>query len=1129
MKKLILKKTFWAALLAVGLVSCVNEEYDLNDVNTEITVGGEALTLPLGSTEQLKLKDLLKSLDTDILESKDGAYSVSISDEMDLSENMPDLSKDLKIDDISFNNDFEFVIGDFDPKSLTINAQTIDSEFKLIEDDINTEVEIPALKENLSEKTGIYEYAGEVNKIKFNLDNIGFKTGELFKVPSQVAAIPGPDSQEIDLSSLLAKATVPSQSESISVKTTLPEKISKVGDIKMTESSKLVVSLSMKNCFLKKGTIDPQLKLDVSSLLGIKGVTGSIDLSEHFTLNETNNYSATATFNIKDINIQPTDWSESGELNLNKSFSLSGDIELKSPVTTIGLIKDNVGAMSLDVAVSFKDIAVESVTMEIQEIEVTHTSATEIKIEDIKLPELITELGDVVFEEGSSIDISFNSKNLDFPGLNLNLDELTLEFPKNIKLRGTADNKVSFAAQSLTSKITKSIEIESISLPDPVSGVISFQDEVKVTAKMVAGGRINSADLPKTEDKDGEVNISVTSDLKVKDYSFMLSEISEQLETEPEVFSYEIPEEISNFGALTIELEGSPAIELAIDLPTENLQVAPGKDGIKIQLPDFIVFENVSSSLDFDYTKNVLTLKDEFPTAIKLPVKQVKLIPVKNETTGKYSVESAISIGGSIAVPAQEISKEDVDKISKATAKIKASIPTLKAKNVALDRFSFDLNEEFDVKILAADDFPKELLSLETIDLSAIANLNALIKGLPKGLNNVNIDAKVELPSIIVLDQAEKHTITIKGAIKDGKINCPAINVKSIDLSKFDFGSGKDLTGKIKLSGEISAEKPQIDIEELADAKISTTIDAGIKDINIKKVVGKVDYKIDGINETISIEGLPDFLKAEGTVLDFYNPHISLELTTNLGIPTKGVVDITPIFAGTADEESKIELNLTLPYSTSGKESVTGKFWIASEEIGVPDGYTFIKGDIRKLLKRIPDGLTLALNATTVTTESATIEPQEKYNLSIAYGFGLPLSFGENMSIAISDTLENLGIGQFLDFADVKLLGEISNTLPLELDLNVELMDANYNIIQTKSKISQKIAACPKDKDVVKSPITLEIIRKEGVDITKAEALKLTFKVSSAGISGVAIEEEDYIQASLKLNIPGGITVDLGN
>jgi hypothetical protein len=198
MKKLIIKKTFWAALLAVGLVSCVNEEYDLNDVNTEITVGGEALTLPLGSTEQLKLKDLLKSLDTDILESKDGAYSVSISDEMDLSENMPDLSKDLKIDDISFNNDFEFVIGDFDPKSLTINAQTIDSEFKLIEDDINTEVEIPALKENLSEKTGIYEYAGEVNKIKFNLDNIDFKTGELFKVPPQVAAIPGPDSQEID-------------------------------------------------------------------------------------------------------------------------------------------------------------------------------------------------------------------------------------------------------------------------------------------------------------------------------------------------------------------------------------------------------------------------------------------------------------------------------------------------------------------------------------------------------------------------------------------------------------------------------------------------------------------------------------------------------------------------------------------------------------------------------------------------------------------------------------------------------------------------------------------------------------------------------------------------------------------
>ena len=49
-----------AAAIFVALpLSCVNEEYDLEKIDTTVQFGGNALVFPLGSTEQLKLQTLL--------------------------------------------------------------------------------------------------------------------------------------------------------------------------------------------------------------------------------------------------------------------------------------------------------------------------------------------------------------------------------------------------------------------------------------------------------------------------------------------------------------------------------------------------------------------------------------------------------------------------------------------------------------------------------------------------------------------------------------------------------------------------------------------------------------------------------------------------------------------------------------------------------------------------------------------------------------------------------------------------------------------------------------------------------------------------------------------------------------
>ena len=56
----------FSAVLASGLTSCVNEEYDVSNINSEITLAGNGLTLPLGSTKQLTIKNVLKDMDMDM-------------------------------------------------------------------------------------------------------------------------------------------------------------------------------------------------------------------------------------------------------------------------------------------------------------------------------------------------------------------------------------------------------------------------------------------------------------------------------------------------------------------------------------------------------------------------------------------------------------------------------------------------------------------------------------------------------------------------------------------------------------------------------------------------------------------------------------------------------------------------------------------------------------------------------------------------------------------------------------------------------------------------------------------------------------------------------------------------------
>ena len=76
-----------SALALPGLFSCAKKEYDLNNLNTEVTIAQEGLALPLGSTKQIKVKDLLKKAGDDFISSSEDGLEISIADSISLSLN----------------------------------------------------------------------------------------------------------------------------------------------------------------------------------------------------------------------------------------------------------------------------------------------------------------------------------------------------------------------------------------------------------------------------------------------------------------------------------------------------------------------------------------------------------------------------------------------------------------------------------------------------------------------------------------------------------------------------------------------------------------------------------------------------------------------------------------------------------------------------------------------------------------------------------------------------------------------------------------------------------------------------------------------------------------------------------
>ena len=243
-------------------------------------------------------------------------------------------------------------------------------------------------------------------------------------------------------------------------------------------------------------------------------------------------------------------------------------------------------------------------------------------------------------------------------------------------------------------------------------------------------------------------------------------------------------------------------------------------------------------------------------------------------------------------------------------------------------------------------------------------------------------------------------------------------------------------------------------------------------------------------------------------------------------------MSITPYLNGSPDTDGIWDEQLTLLHSQSAVDTSYTRYWISTlqeaDDKSRPEGYNHLYFPLRKYLGNIPDSLSISIEAGTDPEQMCIIEPTHQYVVEASYSTYIPLAFGDTFRATYRDTIPELPaiVGQLLAMGDLVITGEVTSSLPVEIDMKVNLLDSDGNKVPLDDKASsQKIKGCDSNGEPVVTELYLGLQKQEGAKFKDVSAIEVELNLS--GIADVPLSDKCFIQLSLQALVPEGVTVDI--
>ena len=515
-------------MLSMVVNSCVNKDYDIDKLDTEITLASEGLELPLGKTAPITIQDLLKDMDQEMITAlENGTCAFRIGESFPLSDNLPDMNSIISIPDVAFNNGFKIQIADFDSGAFSLNEASFNSDYGIDNSQLNLNIDTPQVNQESSTALEIYKYAEKANNLNVNLQDTDCEVIVHMNSLDVGTISPGSDEVPIPLSAPIA---IEDANEKVTIKMDAVKGVSDIKNIKLTSTSNLTIEISVTNSFLTEGSFIPDISIDLGNLMTLEGTTGSIiTLGSEFALSKSNSFKASKNYKVQAIN-----------LDADNIVKVIGRVSLKDAYTTGDMLNtflngpDN-GTLQLKVKVKYDEIKIQSFTMDIDNIDVNlpQTQTIPLNINNIQIPQEVESVDKVQFNDATS-NVTFNMslENLqNVSGLKVELQSLEIKFPEGLEVEGAKGGKLTYPAEDITNGFSKDITIKSLALPAPQGGTISYSGNIEVTATAKASGNdVLSSSIPNTADTDGIIRTKVNSTLAIQDYTVKVKAQSKEFD-----------------------------------------------------------------------------------------------------------------------------------------------------------------------------------------------------------------------------------------------------------------------------------------------------------------------------------------------------------------------------------------------------------------------------------------------------------------------------------------------------------------------------------------------------------------------------------------------------------------------
>ena len=326
---------------------------------------------------------------------------------------------------------------------------------------------------------------------------------------------------------------------------------------------------------------------------------------------------------------------------------------------------------------------------------------------------------------------------------------------------------------------------------------------------------------------------------------------------------------------------------------------------------------------------------------------------------------------------------------------------------------------------------------------------------------------------------------------------------KSFRLSDVVFDpenfSAKDhnvkVDAKIGLKGKVKLDGLKTTKSRLAKAPSTLKMNAKVVlcDLACKRFEGQFSYSVKNVSKEVRLSSMPDFL-----ALDPDKTSLSLDVESNLGLPYEAVASVNA--KRNRRNYAKVDdIRFDIPVAEPDQKA---RGTINLAEVA----------DVSAVLKQVPDQLDFTVGAASHTDRKGVVTLGETGVASFKPTLSFPLAFGENFDQTVTQTLSVQGsVGQALKTKQLELLGEVTNSLPVEAEMSFVLTDASGRALSREVKQTIAAGATAQVNQTIASVTSATDGLSQALVTWRFHGVKDSRPVKAA----------DGLQASLNIKIPG--------